>query len=285
MSYSVYKHTFPNGKVYIGITSQKPEYRWKKDGRGYLQKRGNVYTQPAIAGAIIKYGWNNIKHEVLFKDLTKEEAEIKEVELIAIYKSNQRKYGYNIESGGNANKMSDETKQKISKAFKGEKHPFYGKTHTDEVKNRLSKIYKERFSVPENNPFYGKHHTEETKRKIGESHKKENLSKKTLEKMSKAKKGKKRSKESIEKGAKAHEKPVVCIETGFIYHSAKEAEIQTGTCHITEVCKNKRKTAGGCHWKYLYDQIDKNGTIIPGAVTLGLVSEKEALKVLKNEGR
>lgn len=30
MKYVVYKHTCPNGKVYIGITSQKPEHRWKK---------------------------------------------------------------------------------------------------------------------------------------------------------------------------------------------------------------------------------------------------------------
>lgn len=28
MGYSVYKHTFPNGKVYIGMTGQEPEKRW-----------------------------------------------------------------------------------------------------------------------------------------------------------------------------------------------------------------------------------------------------------------
>ena len=27
-SYTVYKHTSPSGKVYIGITCRKPEYRW-----------------------------------------------------------------------------------------------------------------------------------------------------------------------------------------------------------------------------------------------------------------
>lgn len=30
----VYKHTFPNGKVYIGITGQEPYKRWKY-GNGY----------------------------------------------------------------------------------------------------------------------------------------------------------------------------------------------------------------------------------------------------------
>lgn len=32
--YCVYKHTAPNGKVYIGITKQKPKYRWGR-GSGY----------------------------------------------------------------------------------------------------------------------------------------------------------------------------------------------------------------------------------------------------------
>lgn len=35
-SYTVYKHTSPSGKVYIGITKKKPEYRWNH-GRGYKE--------------------------------------------------------------------------------------------------------------------------------------------------------------------------------------------------------------------------------------------------------
>jgi hypothetical protein len=30
--YTLYKHTAPNGKVYIGITSRKPESRWECTG-------------------------------------------------------------------------------------------------------------------------------------------------------------------------------------------------------------------------------------------------------------
>ena len=33
-NYTVYMHRFPNGKVYIGMTSKKPEDRWKR-GSGY----------------------------------------------------------------------------------------------------------------------------------------------------------------------------------------------------------------------------------------------------------
>lgn len=47
-------------------------------------------------------------------------------------------------------------------------------------------------------------------------------------------------------------KPVQCIETGIIYKSAVEAEKKTGSCsrHIAHVCKGKRKTTNGYHWKY-----------------------------------
>jgi hypothetical protein len=48
-------------------------------------------------------------------------------------------------------------------------------------------------------------------------------------------------------------KKVLCIETGIIYKSIREAERQTGVNHnnIGETCSGKRKTAGKMHWKYL----------------------------------
>ena len=49
-------------------------------------------------------------------------------------------------------------------------------------------------------------------------------------------------------------KPVICIETGIIYPSTREAERQTGiiNTHISACCNKKPhyKTAGGFHWKY-----------------------------------
>lgn len=88
----VYKHTTPNNKVYIGITSQQVDKRWGKNGKGY--KKQLFYR------AILKYGWNNIKHEILFTHLSKEEAFQKEIDLIAEYKANNVNYGYNISNGG-----------------------------------------------------------------------------------------------------------------------------------------------------------------------------------------
>lgn len=119
--YCVYKHITPNSKVYIGITSQIPRKRWKGGKSGYVD---NDYFTKAIQ----KYGWENIRHEILFDGLTKEEAEQKEIELIAQYKSNQREYGYNIENGGSVSgKHSEETRKRMSEAQKGEKNHRYGK--------------------------------------------------------------------------------------------------------------------------------------------------------------
>lgn len=113
-SYSVYKHTTPNNKVYIGITSVDVKQRWRN---GY---KHNAY----FSNAIQKYGWDNIKHEILFNGLTKEEACQKEIELIALYKSNQKGFGYNLSSGGESHegcKASEELRKKLSDAHKGKK--------------------------------------------------------------------------------------------------------------------------------------------------------------------
>ena len=102
----VYKHTAPNGKVYIGITCQNPNRRWR-NGEGYKK---NKYFYRAIQ----KYGWNNFQHEVIEEGLTEKDANSKEIEYIKTYKSNIPKYGYNIRSGGNACEMAKSSKEKLS---------------------------------------------------------------------------------------------------------------------------------------------------------------------------
>ena len=72
--YLIYKHTFPNGMIYIVKTCEKPEYRWK-NGEGYNHNK-KMYSD------IQKYGWENVKHEILFDSLSKEEASELEYELV-----------------------------------------------------------------------------------------------------------------------------------------------------------------------------------------------------------
>jgi hypothetical protein len=70
----VYQHTFPDGRVYIGITSGDPAIRWN-NGMGY-EKQRKVFSE------IVAFGWNNIRHDVLLCNLTEEDAKTKEQELI-----------------------------------------------------------------------------------------------------------------------------------------------------------------------------------------------------------
>lgn len=86
---------FPNGKIYFGITGNDYLERWGHNGKGY-------YGQ-YVFDKILYYGWSNIKHYILHRDLTKEEAEQKEIELITKYKTNDERYGYNIAKGGLTN--------------------------------------------------------------------------------------------------------------------------------------------------------------------------------------
>lgn len=116
-TFCVYKHTSPNGKVYIGITCKKPEYRWNH-GKAYWQ---NTH----FSNAISLYGWENFKHEVLYSGLTKEDACVKEKELISKYRSNEFCYGYNRSTGGEnpaeGVKQTEESIQKRVLANTGKK--------------------------------------------------------------------------------------------------------------------------------------------------------------------
>lgn len=183
--YIVYKHTFPNNKVYIGITSQhNPYVRWGKTGGGYR----NHYP---VWYAIQKYGWDNIQHEIVYSELSEDEAKKLEVELIALYDATNHKFGYNVSPGGDSvseltklklSKMrkghvtSEETKRKIgkanSKALKGRKVSEQAKE-----KNRLAHIDKKYKSMSEEgrknigNAKRGIKLSDEHKQKIGEANK------------------------------------------------------------------------------------------------------------------
>lgn len=225
--YSVYMHIFPNGKVYIGITSVTPFERWA-NGRGY-------HNNSFMTNAILKYGWENIKHEILFTGLTKAEAEAKEIELIKYYNSTDRQYGYNIALGGSSvGKHSEETKRKISESHKGMK---YDKSFSDKM-SEIKRGNKNRLGIP---------CSEETKRKI-----------------SKANKGKNAGANNYFYGKRfiGKNNPTsisVCrYSMSGEYIDTKESARQYSevlnksnvNAHILECCKGKRKSAYGYLWKY-----------------------------------
>lgn len=228
-NYTVYMHTVPNGKVYIGITRQKPEDRWLC-GKGY-QKQQYFYN------AILKYGWKNIKHEILRTNLSKEEAEADEVELIARYRSNERQFGYNIANGGNVRgRFSAETIEKLRKSNTG-KHP------TEETRQKFRVIQSQRWKDTE-------YRENQIQKRIGQEpwNKGKTTPEATRQKQREAKQGK-------YVGSKHwNSKRIINLDTGEIYESiglaSKALNIANGS-HIVAVCKGRKETAYGCRWAYL----------------------------------
>jgi len=160
--------------------------------------RNKVGHGKAITEAYFKYGKENFSYDKICSSINSrnllnylEKFWIKTFDSIA-------PNGYNIELGGtdkgevseqtkqklrkaNLGKVvSDSTKQKISNSLKGDKNPFYGKTHTidniekiKEANSHSKKPHttksKQKMSEKasgENNPFYGKKHSEEAKLKM-----------------------------------------------------------------------------------------------------------------------
>lgn len=264
----LYKHTTPNGKVYIGITSQTLSQRWR-NGKGYK-------TQ-VFYNAIQKYGWDNIIHEILFENLSYEDACHKEEMLINKYKSNIKQYGYNISIGGGGTKgvtsiwkgrhLPKETCKKISEANKG-------RIFSIESRKRMSDSQKKLVNDPNYiNPMKGRKHSDYTKSLISKCHKGKHLSEEHKRKLSQIEKGRTLSEETKEKISKSARKRFsvpsnnpkakrVCMfDLNFNYiktfPTMIEASLETKVCksNISGCCRNERKTAGGYIWRYA-DEVD-----------------------------
>ena len=241
--YTVYKHTTPSGKVYIGATRQNPKRRWR-NGKGYMHNK-------RFCDAIRKYGWDNIEHEVISTGLDKEQAYAMEAGLIAKYDSTNQAKGYNMSIGGERSALgicrSSETRRKISESKKGVNHPNYGKHLSSETRRKMSEANK------------GRRHSEESRRKISEANKGHTVSSDTRQKISEALKGannpnygKHLSSETRRKMSEAKCKKVVCVETGEAYQSLSEASKAAGVSPsaISNALRGKSKMSGGYHWTY-----------------------------------
>ena len=254
--WTLYSHTSPSGKTYVGVTSVEPKQRWGANGVRY---KTNKYFYRAIQ----KYGWDNFTHRILATGLTKEEASFLEMVCVDFWHLDDPKYGYNINKGGifgnrmtnetrkklselnTGKKLSEDTKRKISQSVSKENHPMYGKHHSDEAKAKMSLA-----KSGANHPNYGKH-----------------LSQNVREKISKSNIGKKRSDEVKQKfyGGNNHEaRRVVGINKHnqsdvMIFDCIMDAERQLNISNVNIglCCRGKRKSAGGYIWQYAEDYINQ----------------------------
>lgn len=211
MSYTVYKHTSPSGKVYIGITCQKPETRWKRDGAGYNHS-------PHLLAAIKKYGWDAFQHDILAAGLTKDAACAMEVRLIAEYDSTNPANGYNADLGGSTGpKHSAETKRRIGEANRA-------RVWTPEARQKISAYKLAHPTSPE------------TARRIGDANRGRKHRPESVEKIREAQP--KRPVRNLTTG-----------ETfASVMDAARALDLEASK--IVKVCKGKRGSHGGYRWAY-----------------------------------
>ena len=90
--YTVYKLVFPNGKIYIGATSQ-----FKNRMRSHRFDAIHGGSRP-IQKALKRYGWDTISVEIVAENITEKEAYRTEARLIKLL--NAKENGYNCAIGG-----------------------------------------------------------------------------------------------------------------------------------------------------------------------------------------
>jgi group I intron endonuclease len=109
----IYRMTFPNGKRYVGLTTQLLS---KRMGRHRSNARnGSEYP---VHAAIRKYGFDSVVVETIATADTKEELAVLECFHI---KSEGCKHpsGYNLDDGGYFPTITDEVRRKISEGRTG----------------------------------------------------------------------------------------------------------------------------------------------------------------------
>ena len=116
--YRIYRYTnILNGMKYDGCTSCKYQsIRSGPNGRNYIKMCRR------FGEAILEFGWDNFKYEVLEDGLTKEQALEREKYWIEQDDCIWPK-GYNLEAGSkNGHSVNDETKKRMSEKRKGKSY-------------------------------------------------------------------------------------------------------------------------------------------------------------------
>jgi group I intron endonuclease len=144
----IYKISSPKGKVYIGRTNNF-------NGR-MAEHKCNAFTKKAknsLYKAIRKYGWDNMIKEIICEVET-EQAQKLEEELIKAHNSVRKGYNDTYCGGGGdiweGRYDTDEYMKFVERQRNdkiGEKNGMYGKTHSDESRDKLKERAKGRFTL------------------------------------------------------------------------------------------------------------------------------------------
>lgn len=266
----VYKHTSPSDKVYIGITCQEPSKRWMK-GLGY--QNNNYFFR-----AINKYKWNNFKHEILFENLTEEEAIKQEADLIELFMSYLPQFGYNIKKASKGKEtLRQDTKIKIGIANKRSGYTEKRKKALDKahesLRNRPSSEHPNSKKVVclNNNKIYPNMMT--ASKDLGISRQSiQAICKKEIkhaqgyilllydEYLVTTKEQIDNLFKDINKKKVTRNHKIICVTTGEVFSSINDAVNKYNAKNISAVCRGIRKSAGNINgtpleWMYYEDYI------------------------------
>lgn len=224
--YVIYKATSPSGKVYIGQTKNF-ETRKKWHLRMYNKNKTRFYC------AIRKYG-DTFQWEILEHNLTKEEANNKEIYYINLYNSTNADFGYNMTPGGQfCNSLAKESRDKWHKSFNE-----YLETNREKVVKNMQEITSRPEVKKKNSERVIKWFKDEiNKEKHRNSLKKYFSKEENLIKASKSKGG----------------KPFLCIETGEIFEVITLAakKFNGDPKNLQAHLKNRKKSFNKFHFRYV----------------------------------
>lgn len=221
--YCVYMHTNKeNGKRYVGMTSLRPNKRFQ-GGSGYTH-------QEEFWRDIQTYGWEDgFTHDILFEDLSKEEAQIREIETIAKYNSDNPEFGYNRYTSSRAAKLSNirevqEMNGVNNKVYTGVRRPIYCV--------ELNKIFDSAVAAGKELNLNNSHISEACKKlnkRVGGYH---------------------------FRFVNYTKNSVYCFETNDYYTSTGTAAVDLGlsSARIKRVCDGLAQTTGKMHFRYITEE-------------------------------
>ena len=144
----IYKIASPNGKTYIGRTSDFQRRMIEHKHCAYTRKSTNTLYK-----AIRKYGWDNMVKEIIC-EVEPDKAQKLEEELILAHNSVRKGYNdtYNGGGGDRWEGKRDtiqymEWIEKMKKITSGKNNGMYGKSHSNQTLKKLQEKAKGRFSL------------------------------------------------------------------------------------------------------------------------------------------
>lgn len=217
-----------NGKTYVG---QSIDIKRRFNEHRYISSESNESLKLAYK----KYGRENFEFEVI-EECSEEMLNEREIYYIKILKPK-----YNRTAGGTGclnHRVDKKTRMILSQKAKQQ----WKNMSEEEKQYRI----KHNLKTP-----IGHYVSEETKEKLRQCNLGKKQSKETIEKR-KQTFIKKKENGYVQTNA-SHRKKVICIETGEIFQSLKEAETKYNLTSLCNHLKGKQKTCKGKHYEYYHE--------------------------------